>query len=94
MELSQARASLETPPSEWSRPGHGLTMSAMEIILNGKPYRLSEEATVADLLEGLDLAGRRIALEVNEVIVPRSRYQEHRLAAGDRVEIVHAIGGG
>lgn len=69
-------------------------MGAMEIILNGKPYRLSEEATVADLLDGLDLAGRRIALEVNEVIVPRSRYHEYRLAAGDRVEIVHAIGGG
>lgn len=66
----------------------------MEIILNGKPHRLALGATIADLLAQLDLAGRRIALELNETIVPRSQYEAHRLAAGDRVEIVHAIGGG
>jgi sulfur carrier protein len=65
----------------------------MEIIVNGQPHRLAG-TTVADLLEQLDLAGRRIALEVNEAIVPRSQYSAHRLSAGDRVEIVHAIGGG
>jgi sulfur carrier protein len=66
----------------------------MEIILNGKPHQLALGATIADLLAQLDLAGRRIALELNETIVPRSQYEAHRLAAGDRVEIVHAIGGG
>lgn len=69
-------------------------MRRMEIIVNGKPHLLPSGASVAELLEQLDLTGRRIALEVNETIVPRSRYSEHRLAAGDRVEIVHAIGGG
>ncbi|HEX5513591.1 MAG TPA: sulfur carrier protein ThiS [Gammaproteobacteria bacterium] len=66
----------------------------MEIIVNGKPHLLPSGASIAELLEQLDLTGRRIALEVNETIVPRSRYGEHQLAAGDRVEIVHAIGGG
>jgi len=66
----------------------------MDIILNGKPHKLTTGATIADLLEQLDLTGRRIALELNEDIVPRSRYESQRLAAGDRVEIVHAIGGG
>lgn len=66
----------------------------MDIILNGEPLPLPDGATAADLIERLDLAGRRIALEVNETIVPRSRYGEYRLGPGDRVEIVHAIGGG
>lgn len=66
----------------------------MDIILNGKPHKLTTGATIADLLEQLDLTGRRIALELNEDIVPRSQYESQRLAAGDRVEIVHAIGGG
>jgi sulfur carrier protein len=66
----------------------------MEIILNGEPHPLPDGATAADLIERLDLTGRRIALEINETIVPRSRYGKYRFAAGDRVEIVHAIGGG
>lgn len=69
-------------------------MRTMEIIVNGEPFVLPSGSTVADLLEQLDLAGRRIALEINEDIVPRSRYSEHQLAVGDRIEIVHAIGGG
>jgi sulfur carrier protein len=66
----------------------------MEIILNGEPHTLPDGTTAADLIEHLQLGGRRIALEVNETIVPRSRYPEHPLRPGDRVEIVHAIGGG
>ena len=66
----------------------------MEIIVNGEPFILSRGSSVADLLEELELTGRRIALEVNEVIVPRSRYAEYQLSAGDKVEIVHAIRGG
>lgn len=70
-------------------------MSAlMHIDLNGEPCRLMPNATVADLLGQLDLAGRRVAVEVNHEIVPRSRYGEHALSSGDRVEVVHAIGGG
>ncbi|MBB3141368.1 sulfur carrier protein ThiS [Halomonas sp. THAF12] len=66
----------------------------MQIQLNGESRHLEAEASVAQLVETLGLAGRRIAVEVNEEIVPRSAHGETRLADGDRVEIVHAIGGG
>jgi thiamine biosynthesis protein ThiS len=66
----------------------------MEIVLNGDRIRVADPITVADLLQEQGLAGRRVAVEVNGEIVPRSRHGEHRLQAGDRVEIVHALGGG
>ena len=66
----------------------------MNIMLNGEPAQLPEGITLADLIERLELGGKRIALEVNESIVPRSRFADHRLSPDDRVEIVHAIGGG
>lgn len=66
----------------------------MDIVLNGDSLTLQDEATVATLLESQGLAGRRVAVEVNGEIVPRGRHAEHALAAGDRVEIVHALGGG
>ena len=47
-----------------------------------------------DVLQAEGLAGRRVAVEVNGAIVPRSRHGEHVLEPGDRVEIVHALGGG
>ena len=66
----------------------------MEIIVNGEPRQVAAPYSVADLINDLALAGRRLAVEVNLDIVPRSRHGEHQLQAGDRVEIVHAIGGG
>ncbi|MDH3316594.1 MAG: sulfur carrier protein ThiS [Gammaproteobacteria bacterium] len=66
----------------------------MNISLNGERYPLNEGATVAALVDALSLKGRRIAVEVNEEVVPRSRHAAHRLEDGDRVEVVHAIGGG
>ena len=66
----------------------------MEIIVNGAPRQVAAPYTVADLLRDLELTGRRLAVEVNLEIVPRSRHGEQQLQAGDRVEIVHAIGGG
>lgn len=66
----------------------------MKIELNGEPMDLSSGATVADLIDRLSLAGKRLAVEVNEDIVPRSQHAEFRLGDGDRVEVVHAIGGG
>ena len=66
----------------------------MQIELNGEPHVIADDATVAFLIERLALAGRRLAVEVNEEVVPRGRHAEHVLASGDRVEIVHAIGGG
>ncbi len=46
------------------------------------------------LIESLDLGGRRIAVEVNEAILPRSAFKETQLQEGDKVEIIHAVGGG
>ena len=66
----------------------------MDILLNGTPRTLATDATLAALLESEGLAGRRVAVEVNGEIVPRGRHGEHMLHEGDRIEIVHALGGG
>jgi len=66
----------------------------MQITLNGQPRECAEPTSVAQLLDQAGYAGRRVAVEVNREIVPRSRHASHALAEGDRVEIVHAIGGG
>ena len=66
----------------------------MEIVLNGAPRELAGRHTLAELVTELALEGQRIAIEVNEEIVPRSRYPHHPLRPGDRVEVVAAIGGG
>jgi sulfur carrier protein len=66
----------------------------MQIIVNGDPKQIPEGTSMASLIEQLELGGQRLAVEVNEELVPRSRFEEHRLAADDRVEIIHAVGGG
>ncbi len=66
----------------------------MDIIINGEPQRLAAPVTVAALLEQRGLAGKRVAVERNGEIVTRSRHAETLLSAGDRIEIVVAVGGG
>ncbi|WP_110949504.1 sulfur carrier protein ThiS [Pseudomonas bohemica] len=66
----------------------------MHIQLNGESYELPAGETVAALLTRLDLTGRRIAVELNLDIVPRSQHASTTLNEGDQVEVVHAIGGG
>ena len=66
----------------------------MRIHLNGHAQDVSDTPTVAELLERNGYAGRRVAVEINQAIVPRSRHAEQRIADGDVVEIVNAIGGG
>ena len=66
----------------------------MKIYLNGEPRELAPGSSVAALLAAADFARRRIAVEVNREIVPKSRHEQHVLHDGDRVEIVHAMGGG
>lgn len=66
----------------------------MNVIVNGASQPLTAEATLHDLLGTLGLTEGRIAVELNAEIVPRSRYQETTLHEGDKIEIVHAIGGG
>ena len=65
-----------------------------EIVVNGEKRAFPAGKTLADLVGELGLEGKRVAVEVNEEIVPRSRYAEHVLNGGDRVEVVAAIGGG
>ena len=66
----------------------------MKIVLNGGEREIDAPHTLAHLLEIAGYAERRVAVEINREIVPRSGYATRVLAAGDRVEIVHAIGGG
>jgi len=66
----------------------------MEIFINGEVQHFAAALTVADLLVARDLAGKRVAVERNGEIVPKSRHAETRLASGDRIEIVIAVGGG
>ena len=66
----------------------------MDIIINGEPQRLPAPLTVTALLETRGLTGKRVAVERNGEIVAKSRHTETLLAAGDRIEIVVAVGGG
>ena len=66
----------------------------MRIVLNGRDENVESGATIADLIATAGLAGKRVAIEVNREIVPRSDYAARALSADDRVEVVHAIGGG
>jgi len=67
----------------------------MQLNINGKP-RSFEPAnlTVADLVQHLELVGKRLAIERNGEIVPRSQFDSTQLADGDKLEIVGAVGGG
>ena len=67
---------------------------SIELSVNGEARRFDDVADLARLLERLDLAGKKVAVEMNGEIVPRSRYAETPLADGDRLEIVVAVGGG
>ncbi len=69
-------------------------MRPMNILLNGAEQALPAQSTIADLLTHSGNAERRVAVELNQSIVPRSAHATQRLQEGDRVEIVHAIGGG
>lgn len=66
----------------------------MEIIVNGSPREVPSGFTADKLVDSLALSGKRIAMEVNQEIVPRSTYAQHVFKPGDRIEIVHAVGGG
>ncbi len=66
----------------------------MQVIVNGTAQTLPEGATVAQLLERMALAGKRVAVERNGEIVPKSTHAHAPLADGDRLEIVVAVGGG
>ncbi|HZG19907.1 MAG TPA: sulfur carrier protein ThiS [Herbaspirillum sp.] len=66
----------------------------MQIELNGKPHPLPEGATLEQLIAGLSLAGKAVAVAVNRQVVPGARWPTHALAEADKVDVVRAIGGG
>lgn len=66
----------------------------MQIYVNGSPAELEDNTPMSLLIAHLGLTGQRIAVEVNAELVPRSRFEAHALREGDRVEIIHAVGGG
>ncbi len=66
----------------------------VELTINGAPRQFAAPLSVAALVESLALAGKRIAIERNGDIVPRSQFDTTSLASGDRLEIVVAVGGG
>jgi len=66
----------------------------VSIVVNGEPYSLPRGCRADELLVRLEMAGRRVALAVNHEVLPRSRRADRVLEAGDRVEILEAVGGG
>ena len=66
----------------------------MRIKLNGDPYDLAESVTVSQLLARLGIDGRRVAVELNLVILKRGVFEQTMIEEGDEVEIVNFVGGG
>jgi sulfur carrier protein len=69
-------------------------MSMLSLTVNGVATDVDDAQTVADIVASLGLGDKRIAIERNGQIVPRSRYANTPIARGDRLEIVGAVGGG
>ena len=66
----------------------------MNLTINGEQREIENHQNVRGLLKELDIEGKHIAVAVNMQIVPRDQFESTRLAEGDKVEIVHAVGGG
>ena len=67
----------------------------MQILINGNIKRFAATSmTIADLVNTLNVAGKRIAIECNGEIIPRSQFADVTLNEGDKLEIVGAVGGG
>ncbi len=65
----------------------------MEVLLNGEPHKIDHACTIEHLIKNLQLNGK-FAIELNQNIIPRSEFLNTKLQAGDKIEIVQAIGGG
>lgn len=66
----------------------------MKLIINGEEKQVEALATLASLIEHLGIKGDRVAVELNRDIVSRSKWAETKLQDGDKLEIVHFVGGG
>ena len=67
---------------------------SMNILLNGDNKQFDDNLTATQLVDKLGLQGKRIAMEVNQEIVPRSQYDSFQFSENDQVEIINAVGGG
>jgi|JRYD01.1.fsa_nt_gb sulfur carrier protein len=74
--------------------GHPGYNSRMNIVLNGETRTLDHEQSLRELLDAAGYRDKRVAVEVNRQIISRSAHADYRICNGDRIEIVHAIGGG
>lgn len=66
----------------------------IEITINGEPHKIREDQNLVELLQDLKLDPTKVGVERNLEIVPKTTYQDVKLIEGDRLEIVHFIGGG
>lgn len=90
--LHRARSSPGVFFGGWRDAGYNGRM--VQIHLNGQPREVETDTTIVGLLERSGFGGRRVAVEINREIVPRGVHAQRVLCEGDRVEIVHALGGG
>lgn len=67
---------------------------SMNLFVNGHPFQMETPASLADLLQRLDLPNLRVAVERNQEVVPRAQWPTEHLAEGDRIEVVQFVGGG
>jgi len=68
--------------------------TSVKIIVNGEEILLPEHSNIQDLIAQLGFSNKRIAIEVNALIIPKSKHQSHFLESLDRVEVINAVGGG
>jgi len=66
----------------------------IQIIVNGEQVDLARGSKVADLVQALELSEKRLAIELNLIILPRTKWAETELQTGDKLEVVHFVGGG
>lgn len=101
LQRSQARRDIENraaifgsicPTHYTARPPEQADL--MQVQVNGDTMQIADDATLAGLIELMQLSGKRLAIELNGQIVPRSMHAQTTLQANDLVEIVQAIGGG
>jgi len=72
-----------------------MTSSGQIVIqLNGEPYTLPGEARIGALIERLKLKRGRVAVEINQAVVPKAQWDRVEIRPGDKVEIVNFVGGG
>jgi sulfur carrier protein len=80
----------DTPAADRTR----VESAGLAITVNGAAHEIPDGTSVRGLLARLGLEGRRVAVALNRSVVPRSAYDSQRLAPGDRVEVLEAVGGG